>query len=279
MKISNERMLSFFAQTDEHKYYSFCHAINMSKKSFKILEMCFFVKDADMPSEEFVCIEIHEDCFAVIYVNTENEALVNEAVDILLKRQDICEYLLVTSTDNVLEMPYLTSVFEISGIEYEANPSYSINSYSELNLIETSNGVEIFRLTDENSMSVKKELEHSKKDFESWTFEGSEAFSDIRIYILRVNGVLCGYLRAECGYANYYDIGWLHIVPNMRKRGYAAQLVSYFAQDCVKYGLHPNYGYAVCPQSEKVAQKCGFKLDKKPKYRRELIKKQINKEI
>ena len=84
---------------------------------------------------------------------------------------------------------------------------------------------------------------------------------DVKFYIMRVNGEIVGYLRAECGYMNIYDIGWLYIEPKYRGKGYATLLVLDFSKEMFKNGLIPHYGYAISEESARVAEKCGYQCD------------------
>lgn len=271
MRISNESMQSSLVKADERRFYYFCHDISLAGENYKLRKIDFFVKDASNPTDDFVCVKEYRDSFAIIYICTEDCQLVSEGIDFLLGSDNISEYLLVTDCDSVLRMPCITDRFEVADEDEESNPTYSIGSPSELIYIPAGDGVTISLFTDDMKPLLKDEL--SKDDFESWIFNKSDCFKDTRIYILRADKKLAGYLRAECGYKNYYDIGWLQVLPQMRNRGYASMLVSYFSNDCKNNNLIPNYSFAVCPESERVAEKCGFSRDKMYRYRRPLTLK------
>ena len=163
-------------------------------------------------------------------------------------------------------------VFEIP--QYPANPVYYINSSDELsNLIcndELSNlicndRISVTLIKDEDKIEVARKVEKGLLDPESWgdgSFQPCTNFKDVKFYIMRVNGEIVGYLRAECGYMNIYDIGWLYIEPQYRGKGYASLLVLNFSRDMFMNGLIPHYGYAVSKESAHVAEKCGYQCDK-----------------
>ncbi|MCQ2436214.1 MAG: GNAT family N-acetyltransferase [Clostridia bacterium] len=63
------------------------------------------------------------------------------------------------------------------------------------------------------------------------------------------------------------DIGWVQVDIDERGKGYAKQLVSYFAADSIKNGLIPRYSFAMSNESEKVAEACGFTRTQAFRYR------------
>ena len=69
---------------------------------------------------------------------------------------------------------------------------------------------------------------------------------------------MIGFLRGELGYKNYYDVGWVYVAPAYRGKGYGKLLTLYFSYDLLNNGLYPHYGYAINPESEAVARKCGY---------------------
>lgn len=181
-------------------------------------------------------------------------------------------------------MPVFTDRFILNEPEDMSSPYYILSNSSVPVYNKFSEGIEIFLLTDENEETVSAELcendkkhgvfEYSDKHIGSWTLGSvGSVFKDTRIYFLRSTEEIIGYLRAECGYKNYYEIGWLQINEKECGKGYASLLVSYFTEDCLRNGWIPDYSYAISPESEKVAKRCGFIKEEGYSYRRNLIEK------
>lgn len=273
MIISNECMLSFFENGDMKKNYRFCRDIALAGKNHKINEIIFFAHNENDIDSGFICVELCTDSFAQIFLYSTDEFLINEAVDMLLKYDGICEYLFIAFGETEFSASAILENFEISE-EYEAeNPTYCLNSFSDIKNIRSDGDVNISLLTDNMVDILKSEINGNETEFSGWTFDKTEYLKDVKIYILRKGEKPCGYLRAECAYSNCYEIGWLNILPEFRRNGYASQLVSYFVNDCIKNNLIPYYGSAVCEESEKTAKKCGFSLNESPKYRKLFTKK------
>lgn len=79
-----------------------------------------------------------------------------------------------------------------------------------------------------------------------------------KLFILKENGVVCGYLMANNPYKNVYDIANLFVSEQYRGKNYGTFLTVSFANHCYTNGLIPHYGTAVSGYSEAVALKSGF---------------------
>lgn len=276
MKIRSKHMSEFLSGINARKYYTFCRDAALAGSDRSLREVTFFAKDETHLDESFVCLKKYSDCFARIIALTSSEELISESIGYLISMEDICEYELSADDRSILTMPCLTDFFEVSTSNEELNPSYSIGSLSELRL--TAPGAsDIFRF-DPSDSEVKvlleaelSELSRSDDEVGSWSLENKSCVGT-RIYLLRQNGQLAAYLRAECAFANYYEIKWLHTLKKMRGQRLAKKIVSYFLNDCIKNDLFPVYGSAVCRASERVAVGCGFSKDTELKYRRMLTK-------
>lgn len=278
MRIHPELMSKLLSDIDSRKYYTFCRDIALAGRDRRLSEMIFFVENEGSPTDSFVCIKKYPDSFAQLFVFSENEALVDEGVRYLLSLYDVCEYELATNLDSALTFSCITDRFEVSDLDEGSNPSYSIGSLSELTHFDTEDcDISLYDPTDpQEKLAVKTELsEMLKKSGElgSWSLDLDDDFKKLRIYLLRENGRLAAYLRVECVFSNFYEIGWLHTAPEMRNRGFAKRLVSYFSNDCIKNDFFPVYGSAVCEASEQVARSCGFSKDEPLKFRRILTVK------
>ena len=264
MKIENHIMLGKLSGADERKYYHYCLDISLADENYKVKSVAFFAKDADNPVKDFVCVRECEDSFAALIAETDDPGIISEGMDFLISL-NAAENQLWTNHGKVLSLPCVTGNFDVFPEDESAPPTYSAGSLSELTDIPTPKSVTISLLEDGFPENLLSGLEIDTPY--------SDRFIDIRRYLLIKEGTPVGYLRAERGYKNYYDIGWLFVVPEERRHGYASALVSYYANDLVKSGFIPNYGTAVSEGSEKAAEKCGFSKDDGYKFRRPLIRR------
>lgn len=264
MKIKNQIMLGKLSGADERKYYHYCLDISLADENYKVKSVAFFARDADNPAKDFVCVRECEDSFAVLIAETDDPGIISEGTDFLLSL-NAAENQLWTNYGKVLSLPCVTGNFDVFLVNEPAPPTYSAGSLSELTDIPTPEDVTISLLEDGFPENLLSGLEIDTQYF--------NRFIDIRRYLLIKEGKPVGYLRAERGYRNYYDIGWLFVKDSERGHGYASALVSYYAKDMVKNGFIPNYGTAVSEGSEKTAEKCGFSRDDGYKFRRPLIRR------
>lgn len=253
------------AEADGRRFYQLCLSTSLAGEKYKVRSVSFFADDKQNPERDFVCVEEHADSFAVITVGTKDPDVVAEGVARLVEL-NAAENELRTNFPEVLTLPCVARNFEVSDENELPCPTYSVNSLSELIYVPKADGITISPLNDELYKKFRKELDSEHAPYAS-------CFRDIRRYLLTKDGKLTGYLRAECGYGNIYDVGWVFVQPDERGHGYAPMLVSYYARDCAEHGLFPSYGLAVTPESERVALKCGFSRDAEYIFRRQLTRK------
>ena len=261
MFIDKFTMQNILAGKDEGRFYHICLDISLSGEKYKVQNVTFFAREPGQ-ADDFLCVTEYKDSLAVLTVETADPEIISEGVQYLL-RSDAAEYELRTNCD-ILSLPCIADNFEI-GDDTGSSPTYSLRSADELVDIPAGD-VEISLLTKENSEAFREILASEHAPY-------ADCFADIRRYGMTKDRKPIGYLRAERGYKNYYDIGWLYVLPGARGHGYAPMLVSYFAKDCLENGAFPNYGYAVSRESERVAEKCGFSKDEDYRLDRQLIKK------
>lgn len=265
MQLERTKMQKMLAEADRRRFYQLCLNISLAGEKYKVRSVSFFAKDERDPASDFVCVEEHADSFAVITVETMDPDVIAEGIAYLLNL-GAAENELRTDFPEALSLHCVTDRFEVSEGNELPCPTYSIGSVSELVSVPKADGIEISLLNDELRKKFGAEISAERAPYAS-------CFRDIRRYLLIKDGRLTGYLRAECGYRNIYDVGWVFVPPDERGHGYAPMLVSHYAHDCVKNGLFPNYGLAVTPESERVAIKCGFSKDAEYNFRRQLTRK------
>lgn len=266
MIIDNKIMLSCFDSADRARYYHWCVDISLAGEDYKVNEIVFFAKDEKEPLSDYIQVKKYDDSFLLVGIYTQDTSLILECMEYIdTIKNSFNEIELRTPFPSVLEQGSVTTRFVFETPQYPANPVYYINSSDELSNLICDDRISVTLIKDEDKIEVARKVEKGLLDLESWgdgSFRPCTNFKDVKFYIMRVDGEIVGYLRAECGYMNIYDIGWLYIEPQYRGKGYASLLVMNFSRDMFMNGLMPHYGYAISIASARVAEKCGYQCDK-----------------
>ena len=266
MIVDNKTMLSCFDSADRARYYHWCADISLAGEDYKVNEIVFFAKDEKEPLSDYIQVKKYDDSFLLVGIYTQDTSLILECMEYIdTIKNSFNEIELRTPFPSVLEQGSVTTRFVFETPQYPANPVYYINSSDELSNLICDDRISVTLIKDEDKIEVARKVEKGLLDLESWgdgSFQSCTNFKDVKFYIMRVNGEIVGYLRAECGYMNIYDIGWLYIEPQYRGKGYASLLVMNFSRDMFVNGLMPHYGYAISIASARVAEKCGYQCDK-----------------
>lgn len=267
MIIDNKIMLSCFDFADRARYYHWCADISLAGEDYKVNEIVFFAKDEKEPLSDYIQVKKYDDSFLLAGIYTQDASLILECMEYIdTIKNSFNEIELRTPFPSVLEQGSVTTRFVFETPQYPANPVYYINSFDELSNLICDDRISVTLIKDEDKIEVARKVEKGLLDPESWgdgSFRPCTNFKDVKFYIMRVDGEIVGYLRAECGYMNIYDIGWLYIEPQHRGKGYASLLVMDFSRNMFMNGLIPHYGYAISKESARVAEKCGYRCDKK----------------
>lgn len=268
MRIENKKILALLDAKDRIRYYHWCADLSLAGEDYKVSEILFFVKDENDPLSDFIQVKKYDDRFLLIGVYTEDQTLVSECMEYTDGiKNDYEEIELRTPFSSVLEHENIRKRFSLETPSSPANPVYYIHSSAELAQLPPNASVSVSLLTEADKEEIARDVAQGKLDAESMgveesVFQAWTCFKDVKWYLLRVDGEIAGYLRAECGYENIYDIGWLYVEPRFRGKGYAASLVMYFSHDMFAHGAVPHYGYAISESSARVAEKCGYKCEK-----------------
>lgn len=266
MIVDNKTMLSCFDSADRARYYHWCADISLAGEDYKVNEIVFFAKDEKEPLSDYIQVKKYDDSFLLVGIYTQDTSLILECMEYIdTIKNSFNEIELRTPFPSVLEQGSVTTRFVFETPQYPANPVYYINSSDELSNLICDDRISVTLIKDEDKIEVARKVEKGLLDLESWgdgSFRPCTNFKDVKFYIMRVDGEIVGYLRAECGYMNIYDIGWLYIEPQYRGKGYASLLVMNFSRDMFVNGLMPHYGYAISIASARVAEKCGYQCDK-----------------
>lgn len=264
MIINNQIMLSHFDSEDRVRHYNGCVDISLAGEDYKVNEIVFFAKNENDPLSNYIQVKKYDDSFLLVGICTQDTPLILECMEYIdTIKNEFSEIELRTPFASVLEEKSVTSRFTFEEPQYPTNPIYYIRSSDSLpNPIHNGN-ITVTLLSDEDKAEIAHALDTGKLDPESWgDFTTCTSFKDVKWYIMRVGGEIAGYLRAECGYENIYDIGWLYIEQKYRCKGYATELVLHFSRDMFEHDAIPHYGYAISKESSRVAEKCGYQCDK-----------------
>jgi len=263
MLADNSFMLEQFRSADEITHFYACHDITMAGvEGYKVTDVRFYIKDASAPLENFISLKYYNDDFLLVTIRTRDEGLIREAIgDILCAAQNGKQIEIRTPYDNIPEYRCLTDVFTLTPSDSPVSPIYGIRSRDDLSELVLPDGITVAPAAPEDKVEVEeaaKTYSFSEEEMGPWIFTAFPWFKNTRLYLIRENGKIVGYLRGECGYSNIYDIGWVGVSPEARGKGYGMALVLFFSYDCFDNGLVPHYGYAISPASARVAEKCGY---------------------
>ena len=266
MVIDNLKMAEALALDGGSRYYNWCADLSMAGKDYKVNDVRCFVYDEADPLSDFAQVKMYGDGFLLILIYTEKSELVAECMDYAdTVIKDFPEVELRSPYPTVFKSERISSRYIVRATEYTANPVYYIRSADELAAHRQNEATEVLPYRGEADKSeIVAAVKNGRLDgkfMNADIFVPCTVFKDVKWYILRVNGEIAGYLRAECGYANIYNIGWLYVEPRFRGHGYAVDLVMYFSTDMFANNAIPHYGYAVSDASASVAKKCGYICD------------------
>jgi len=279
LEIDNKYMLECFREKDEVFYYNSCKNIELAGDDYKIREIRYFIKDKADPLSDYVEIRIYddEDGFISVYAATKDAGLLCEALQYLLKiSEGVREISLRTPFAEIFSYKCVSDYFNVTETECPVNPVYYVHRADELIGLPENKDVQVNPVTEKDKLDVKEAEAAGHLDPESFNseiFDYCGFYKDTKFFILRVKGKIAGYLRAENGFSNIYDIGWVYVLPEYRGHGYAAYLVLFFSDYCFEKGFIPQYGYAINHESIKVAKKCGYKCDPQTIYAKALEKR------
>ena len=246
-------MLSAFAESDELKYIYYIIDICKVNPENNITDVKYYVKSTNNPLADYICIKTYWDGSVIIGVHTLDDKMIEQISEIALGiNSDNIE--LISPYSEVFDKFTLLNKFEIIECENHFSPIYVLKDKKHLPILNIPTDTEIYEWNGEN----KEEAAKSLSELGDGVSYLNEVFKDTKRYLMRSNGKIVGYLRAECAYKNFYEIGWLYIEPSYRNRGFGAGMVLFYALDCLKNGKKPIYGYAINSESVRVAEKCGF---------------------
>ncbi len=279
MIIDNHTMIAALDQADRVRYYPWCSDLALAGDDYKVNEIVCFVRTASDPLTDFIQVKKYDDGFLLIFLYTEDPDLTAECMEYVDTVKDaFSEIELRTPYPSTFSMPTIRQRFTFAEPEYPGSPVYYMHSADALPPYHQHAEATVFDLKETDRDAIANEIADAIAagllDSESMNptmFVPCTVFSDVKWYILRVNGCIAGYLRAECGYANIYDIGWLYVEPRFRGHGYACDLVMYFSKDMFDHGAIPHYGYAISKESESVARKCGYQSDSDKRFCHRLL--------
>ena len=261
ISIDNARMRSLFAQADENRYFYDCHDITMAgRDGYKIKDIVYYAQDDSDPLASYACQKTYFDGSVVLYLYSRDRAFAHD-VAVHLHNHPAREIDLCSPTWDVREIESVAELFEIESTE-QGSPVFALCNRDALAPFVPRESVTCTKAGVYDRLRVQADptlLQALEEELRSVTlFDTCPCFDDTRFYIMECDGRIIGFLRAECGYRNYYDVGWVYVAPAYRNKGYGKHLTLFFAHDCLANGLYPHYGYAVSPESVAVAQACGF---------------------
>lgn len=277
MIISNKDMMDKMDAADRERYFPNLVDMTLAGDDYKVTEVVFFAKDVDSALNDYIQVKKYDDSFLLIRINTTCTELLTECMEMVDQLAPHYNEIEVrTPFEDILRSEMICGRYDLAEPAGPANPVYYVNSSDELTHFSHGDNIVVRLLSEEDKEHIAKAEEDGR--LETGFLEGVlmkwSCFTDVKPYVILVDGEVVGYLRGECGYKNIYDIGWIHVEPKYRGKGYAPILVEEFSRDMFRQGLVPHYGYAVSAESVSVAKKCGYKCDPTPLFCKSLRPKQ-----
>ncbi len=258
--IDNSKMLNLFSFKDEIAYFYDCLYIEMAgKENFNIKKVEYYAENEEDILSSYARIVTYYDDSITVSVHSDSMVFIESIAEYLL-HHSAQEIDITSRVVNLDEIASFKNRFTFLSSE-EAAPTYG---FYEKNLSERCslpNGVELIIADSEFYNRVKNNLEmlsYMKGYQFDDLFNQANGFSDTIIYCMMKDNKLIGYLRAECGYKNYYDIGWVEIASDFQKQGLGKQIVLFFMEHCFQNKRVPHYGYALSKESVALACATGY---------------------
>ncbi len=255
----NRSMLDLFATDDETAHFYDCHDIEMAGKAgYKIKKVEYYAENAGDILSSYVTLKTYADDSVTAFIHSKSPVFLEDVASLLLD-YPTAEVDIASLTVNLREAPPFAKRFYFSPSD-RGEPIYAIYSKAQLTKADLSEDVKIIASSPEFDSKITAEMLSYMEGYitESVFSNRNAAFSDTVIYYMLKSNSIIGYLRAERGYKNYYDIGWVEIANKFRGHGYGKQLVVYFSERCFEAGNIPHYGFAVSHESVMLARSCGY---------------------
>ena len=262
MKLDSRVLLEALRKADPVWHYNDCVDIALAGEDYKVQRTETFAACADDPAAGFVLLKHYYDGFVRVLAETGSEALLEEAFFALFADAGSGEIRFSTSRKEQAKSLAVVSRFEVSSWDEPVNPVYFLREIHDLIPHPAGARQRISRFGGAERAWFEEQIGRGRSfPEELWPAVAHtyEIYRDTKTYVLWEDGEPVGWLRAECGFENIYDIGWLYILPEKRGKGLAPVLVCAFAEECWHSDCIPCYGYAINEASVRVAQKCGFR--------------------
>ena len=270
MIIDNKYMLNLFCTADEVLYYNQCKDISLASEDYKVKTVIYVAENEAMALYEHISMKVYYDDVILLGISSANEQLIKEALDIALGLNTSKEPLeLRTTFPQIFSYPIFAKPLELKEPEENSfSPVYYIHRKEELLSHPVPDEVDVHLATDKDYALMSQDMTNGKIDREIFDGAREDYVSDIpsKIFFLTVDGATAGYLRAENGFSNIYEIGWLYVVPEYRGHHYSVYLTESFSEWCFENGFIPQYGFAINEESRKIAEQCGYKSTHESMY-------------
>lgn len=269
MRIDNQSMLEAFASNDKLKYYNACKDLSLCAVDYKVVEIQYFVDCHENPLDDYVGINRYWDGELLIFVSTDRTDLIREALVYVYAHSDESSQIqlrIPAKYEPALEC--VDDLFTATPCTAPWCPVYYMRSMQQLKSVPAKPNIAVTIATEYDAGALQASRLQYGADPDEF---GEKLLSflppdgTVKLYLLRVDGEIIGFLRAENLYDNIWEIGWIYVVPIHRGKGYAMYLVDRFSRDCFLIGGIPQYNYAVNPASARLAEKCGYQCDRTPK--------------
>ena len=255
-KVDNASLLTFLENENLTKnYYECVNIVNAGKPSYAIKSVSYFTKDGT-PSSCYIslCENIYNEL--TVEIKTDDIDLIYDAFCELRKTSRKYKTIRMgADSSDFFETQVFKKFCKIKKIytgEYGVFAQLSKDDIPKINIPE--------------NIKVELVTETEKSQFITYDNKVWDGLSSLikygndtdRLFLIKENDYICGYLVANNSYGNIYDIAHIFVSEEHRGKNFGKYLTVTLSKYCYDKGYIPHYGIAVSKPSEAVAIKRGF---------------------
>ena len=256
IRVDNSSFLNFLENKSIIRNYYTCDSIvNAGKPGYGIKSISFFTADGK-PSNG--CVSFSENLFdeLIVEIKTENPALVDAVLRETKRISNRYKNISFGSRSPAFfDSPVFKKYFRIKKTHADKYGVFAQLSESDVPMLSVPDNISIELVTDAEKASFEAYDDNLWDGLPSLIRYGE---ATDKLFILKENGDVCGYLVANNTYKNIYDIANLFVTEKHRGKNFGTFLTVTFSNHCYHNGLIPHYGTAVSEYSRAVALKSGF---------------------
>lgn len=256
IKVDNYSFLKFLEDESPIRNFYICdNIVNSGKSGYAVKSISFFTVDGK-PSNSYIsfCENVFDEI--IIEIKTNNQELIYSA---------LCEIKNISSrykktrfgsgTYDFFESSIFKKFFKIKKTYFSEYGVFAQLSKSNVPTISIPDNISIDLVTETEKAPYVNYDDNVWDGLSSLIKYGN---ATDKLFVIKENGVVCGYLMANNSYRNIYDIANLFVLEKYRGKNFGKFLTVTFSNYCYNNNFIPHYGTAVSKYSEAVAVNSGF---------------------